>query len=63
MSDKKDNYDTCTADEYYFDRDQEDVLHDAFLMINSSDTEYETLREVILGETRYGEESLEVWEE
>lgn len=61
MSDKKDNYDACTADEYYFDRDQEDVLHDAFLMINSSDTEYETLIEVILGETQYDESALDGW--
>lgn len=44
-------------DTYYFDRDEEDVLHDAWLMAlrqDYSETEMKALREIILSETRFG---------
>lgn len=48
--------------EYYFDRDEEDVLHDAWLMALEEDyteTELTALREMILENTRYGTRALD----
>jgi len=51
------------ADENYFDADEEDALHDAWCMIHSDETEYDTFREVILGETIFEEHALDYWAE
>lgn len=48
-------------DDYYFDRDDEDVLHDAYLMAverGYTDEQLVALREVIRSETRFGEDAL-----
>lgn len=47
----------------YFDIDEEDVLHDAFLMIVSDSTDYENIEDVLLGETIYEQHSLDYWRE
>lgn len=51
------------ADGNYFDSREENGLHDAYLMIQSDKTEYECLKDVLLGETIFDEEGLEFWEE
>lgn len=43
-------------DDYYFDREEDNVLHDAYLMAvdaGYSDEEMRALREIILAETRF----------
>jgi hypothetical protein len=47
----------------YFDLDEEDVLHDAFLMIVSERTDYENIEDVLIGETLFEQESLDYWRE
>jgi hypothetical protein len=45
----------------YFDRDDEDVLHDALMMARDrgySDEQCRALREVLLDETRYSADAL-----
>jgi len=59
--DYDENYDP--DGEYHFDRDEEDVLHNAWLMPLEEDyTEVEltALREMILENTRYGTRALDV---
>lgn len=51
------------AEENYFNLEEEDALHDAFLMIRSDETEYDNLRDVILGETLFTEDSFGLREE
>jgi len=43
----------------HFDAIEEDVLHEAWCLIHSDDTEYNNLREVILGETVYDDYALD----
>lgn len=50
-----------TNEDNYFDHDEEDVVHDAFLMIASSDTDYESIEDVLLGETIYTEHTISYW--
>jgi hypothetical protein len=50
-------------DENYFDPTEEGALRDAWCMIHSDETDYNTLREVILGETILKEQSLDYWKE
>lgn len=45
----------------YFDHDEEDVLHDAFLMIVSSDTEYDCIEDVLKNETIYDQQTIDFW--
>jgi|APHM01.1.fsa_nt_gi hypothetical protein len=48
-------------DDYYFDRDDEDVLHDALKMAKKngySDEQCRALREVLLAETRFSYEAI-----
>lgn len=47
----------------YFDHVEEDVLHDAFLMIVSDSTDYESIEDVLVGETIYEERTIEYWTE
>lgn len=47
----------------YYDHDEEDVLHDAFLMIVSERTDYENIEDVLIGETIYEQHSLDFWKE
>ena len=49
--------------ENYFDHEQEDALHDAFLMIHSERTDYENIEDVLVGETIYEAHSLTYWKE
>lgn len=51
------------TDENYFDHEQEDVLHDAFLMIVSERTDYENIEDVLVGETIYEQDGLDYWRE
>lgn len=44
----------------YFDHKEEDILHDAFLMIADSSTEYENIEDVLIGETIYETRSIEI---
>lgn len=37
--------------ENYFDIDEEDSVHDAYLMIHNSNCEYENMAEIIMNET------------
>ena len=50
-------------DNNYFDHDEEDVLHDAFLMMQSEKTTYETIEDVLLNETVYDEDTIKFWSE
>jgi len=43
----------------YFDIDEEDVLHDAFLMIVSNNEKYEDIEDVLVEETRMRQEALD----
>lgn len=45
----------------YFDHTEEDVLHDAFLMIVHEDTDYENIEDVLINETIFDAESLKHW--
>lgn len=49
--------------DHYFDHDEEDVLHDAFLMIVSDGNDYENIEDVLLGETIYDQRSINIWKE
>ncbi|MFB6352934.1 MAG: hypothetical protein ABEJ92_02500 [Halobacteriales archaeon] len=49
--------------ENYFDHDEEDVLHDAFLMIVCERTDYENIEDVLVGETIYDERTLDYWKQ
>lgn len=49
-----------TRENNYFDIDEEDVLHDAFLMIADGGTDYDCLEDVIRGETAFDERALNV---
>jgi|APHM01.1.fsa_nt_gi hypothetical protein len=51
------------TDGNYFDLGQEDALHDAFLMIEAPDTDYESLEDVLRAETTFSEEALSYWSE
>lgn len=49
-------------DDYYFDRDEEDVLHDAYWMAverGYTDEQLLALAAVIRAETRFGDEALQ----
>lgn len=37
--------------ENYFDSEEENTVHDAYLMLHSPDNEYESLGEIIIHET------------
>lgn len=50
-------------DDNYFDHEQEDVLHDAFLMTVSPRTDYETIEDVLIGETIYDKDTIDYWTE
>jgi hypothetical protein len=47
----------------YFESDEEDVVHDAFLMIASSETDYGDIEDVLIGETIYDEHTIEFWKD
>lgn len=51
------------TDDNYFNHEQEDVIHDAFLMIVSERTDYENIEDVLVGETIYQQETLDHWKE
>jgi hypothetical protein len=46
------------SDNNYFDMEQEDVVHDVFLMVKSDKTDYECIEDVLLGETSFTENAL-----
>lgn len=48
-------------DDIWFDRTQENSIMDAWLMIESDDTDYDSIDDVVLGETTFTEETLESW--
>lgn len=47
----------------YFDSNEEDVVHDVFLMILSDDTDYENIEDVLLGETTFTQRTIDYWSE
>jgi hypothetical protein len=47
-----------TNEENYYNFEQENVVHDVFLMIQSDRTEYETVEDVLLAETTFTENAL-----
>jgi len=47
----------------WFDVEQENSVHDAFLMVADPDCEHESIRDVIINETTFTEENCEMWEE
>jgi len=49
--------------ENYFDRNEEDAVLDAYWMMVSEETDYETIADVIKGETIYTEHALKYHEE
>lgn len=51
------------TDDNYFDHEQEDALHDAFLMIVSERTDYDNIEDVLIGETIFEQEGLDYWRE
>ena len=51
------------TEDNYFDSNEEDALHDAFLMSHSERTDYDNLRDVLLGETIFEERGLDWWQE
>jgi len=54
-------YSTDTFDDIYFDRMTEGAVMDAWLMIQSDETPYETLEAVIINETTFSEDMLSQW--
>lgn len=51
------------SNENYFDTTEEDVVHDVFLMILSDENDYESVEDVLIGETNFGEHTVEHWKD
>ena len=47
----------------YFDHEEENAVHDAFLMIIDSRTDYENIEDVLMGETIFDERSIREWKQ
>jgi hypothetical protein len=46
------------TEDNYFDLTEEDTVHDAFLMIVSSETDYDSIEDVLLEETTFTDNAL-----
>lgn len=53
--------DTKTNDDNWFDHKGENAVHDAWLMIESDKTDYDSIEDVLVGETIFTEDTIEYW--